>query len=151
MRAVFIAALAVLWLPLGVYAGDNDQQVVTPEVVEGQPPSNGEVNQAQERLPGNQRPGPATEAIERTKETSRHAWDATKKGASDAAAYATEKATEAWDATKEGTHKAVEWTQEKSEHAWEATKETAGKAGDAVKSGYDKAKKKTREALGNDD
>lgn len=150
MKPLLIAALAIICLPLGVQAGDGDTQVVKPEVVEGQPPANGEVDHARERLPGNDRPGPATEAIEKTKEASGHAWEATKKGASDAADYTSEKATQAWEATKEGTEKAVDWTKEKTGQAWEATKETAGQAGDAVKSGYGKAKEKTQKALGND-
>ncbi len=150
MKHLFIVVLAAVCLPLGAYAADNDAQVVKPEVVEGQPPSNGDVDQGRERLPGNERPGPATEAIDKTKDASKRAWDATKKGASEAADYTSEKATQAWEATKEGTEKAVDWTKEKTGQAWEATKETAGQAGDAVKSGYGKAKEKTQKALGND-
>jgi hypothetical protein len=143
-----VAAAAVGCLPLATHAADNDTPV-TPEVVEAQP-SSSQVDQAGNRLPGNDRPGPATEAIEKAKEASGDAWEATKKGVSNAAGYTSEKATQAWDATKQGTSDAVDWTKQKSGQAWDATKETAGKAGDAVKSGFDSAKRKTREVLGGD-
>jgi hypothetical protein len=146
--ALFAAAVAATYLPLATYAADSDAPV-KPEVVEAQP-SSSQVDQAGNRQRGNDRPGPATEAIEKAKEASGSAWEATKKGVSNAADYTSEKAGQAWDATKQGTGAAVDWTKQKSERAWDATKETADKAGDAVKKGYEKARQKTKEVLGGD-
>ena len=70
---------------------------------------------------------------DKAKETTSKGWEATKKGAKDAAEWSKEKSADAWDATKEGASDATEWTREKADKAWDATREGTANALDALK------------------
>ena len=148
-KTYLVAAAAAVGFAIGALAGE-DAVIVEPEVVEVQPAlseNQGADQKTDQQHTGNTTPGPGTRAVDKTKELSTQAWEATKEGVSGAVDYSAEKAGQAWEATKEGTGKAVDWTKEKSEQAWDATKETADKAGESVKRGYEKTKEKTRDLV----
>lgn len=70
---------------------------------------------------------------DKAKETTSKGWEATKKGAEEAAEWSKEKSADAWEATKEGAAEAREWTKEKAGEAWDATRDSTAEALDALK------------------
>lgn len=72
-------------------------------------------------------------------EITRESWEATRKGAKEAADWTSEKSSKAWEATKEGAADASEWTREKAARAWEATREGTASALDSLKGEEDAA------------
>ncbi len=70
---------------------------------------------------------------DKAKESTSKSWEATKKGAEEAAEWSKEKSADAWDATKEGAADVSEWTKEKAGEAWDATRESTAEALDALK------------------
>jgi len=75
----------------------------------------------------------------KAKETTSKSWEATKKGAEEAAEWSKEKSADAWDATKEGASNATEWTREKADQAWKATREGTADVLEALKGGNEKS------------
>ncbi len=70
---------------------------------------------------------------DKAKQTTSKGWEATQKGAEEAAEWSKEKSADAWDATKQGASKASEWTREKAGKAWQATREGTADALEALK------------------
>jgi len=81
---------------------------------------------------------------DKAKETTSKGWEATKKGAEEAAEWSKEKSADAWDATKEGAADAGEWTKEKAGEAWDVTRESTAEVIDALKGRDEKSVEETQ-------
>nr|AXR85325.1 LEA [Sanionia uncinata] len=89
----------------------------------------------------------ASDATEKTKESTGQAWESTKQGTSDATEKTKESTGQAWESTKQGTSDAAEKTKAGTGQAWESTKQGTSDAAEATKEKAGQAKDETASLL----